>query len=296
MSDLRNGEWQLSYPGTVYTFGTPATPAWNLTTPDLGDTDLRVADVDRPRQDGRSFGVDYRGGRTISFTLGLRSQTSEAVREEAAALQRAWRADAVRLTPGGVAELRTRYDGRDRLVYGRPRRMALDYSDTAVNRYVGAVCDFAAADDLFYAPFEESVSFGIVPALGGGLLAPLASPLSTTRTSDRSMAFTVSSEMPVWPVITLDGPISNAVISVGPEIVFKVRLDLLYDETVVIDTRPWMRSALRNGTANVSGSIRGTRLSQASLPSGTYDVGIRGVDPTGTASVKLAWRPTFSSL
>lgn len=293
---LRNGEWQLSYDQTVYTFGTPATRTWNLTTPDVGDVDLRVADVDRPRQDGRAFGIDYRGGRTISFELGIRAPSSAEAREEAQILQRVWRGDGLRHTPGAVAELRTNYDGRERLIYGRPRRLALDYGDTTVNQYVGVVADFAAADDLFYDVDEQSVSFGIVPSLGGGLLAPLASPLSTTLTSDRSMGFRVSSEMPVWPVVRLDGPISNAVINIGPEIVFEVRLDLQYDEWVVIDTRPWARSALRNGTANVSGSIRGTRLSQASLESGAYDVGIKGVDPTGTASVQLSWRGTRSSL
>ena len=296
MIELRDGEWRLSYPGTSYTFGTTATPVWHRTTPDLGDVEIRSADVDRPRQDGRAFGMDYRGGRTITFDMGIRGRTPEAVREEASALQRAWRADAVRQTPGAVAELRIHYNGRERLVYGRPRRLALDFSEVAVNQYVGVVADFACVDDLFYAPDLNGVGFGIVPSLGGGLTAPLRSPLSTTATSDRSQGFRVSSEMPAWPIITVDGPISNAVVTIGPDVRIEVRQDIGVGETVVIDTQPWARTAIRNGTANVAGSLRGTRLSQASLLSGAYDVGLKGTDPTGTAAVRVDWRAVYSSL
>ncbi|WP_348240011.1 hypothetical protein, partial [Salmonella enterica] len=93
------------------------------------------AAFDRPRQDGRAFGVDYHSGRTISFDLGVRGLTPEEAREEAALLTRAWRADPVRLTPGAVAELHASYDGRHRVVYGRPRRFAPIFSDIAVNNY-----------------------------------------------------------------------------------------------------------------------------------------------------------------
>jgi hypothetical protein len=296
MSDLLNGEWRLTYPGTSYRFGTPANAAWNLTTPDVGDADLRVADVDRPRQDGRAFGVDYRGGRTISFEMGLRAQTPAKAREEAALLQQARRADAIRSVPGAVAELRTVYDGRERLMYGRPRRLALDYGDVTVNQYVGVVADFACSDDLFYGSVEEDARVSLVPSLGGGLMAPLRSPLSTTASSDRSVGINVDSEMPVWPVVRVNGPVSNAEVYVGDLFRWQLRLSLDYDEYVDIDTRPWARYALRNGSANVTGAIRGTRLARSSIPSGSYPVGFKGEDPTGTSSIEVSWRPTFSSL
>lgn len=296
MTDLRNGEWRLSFPGAVYTFGTPATPAWNLTTPDIGDVDLRVADVDRPRQDGRAFGVDYRGGRTVTFDLGVRAHTPAEARQEAATLQRTWRADSIRMTPGAVAELRTLYDGRERIMYGRPRRFAPNYSDTTINQYVGAVADFACVDDLFYSPDEVISPFGIVPGLGGGLIAPLASPLSTTASSDRSTAITITTEMPVWPVVRINGPITNPMVNVGEVFRWEIRLSLERGEWVEIDTRPWARCALRNGTANVTGSVRGTRLAKSAIPEGRYEVGFKGIDPTGTASATLAWRAAYSSL
>ncbi len=292
---LRHGEWQLSYPGTTFTFGTPETPVWNRTTPDVGDVDIRVADGDRPRQDGRAFGVDFRGARTISFDLGVRAHTAAEVREETAELLRAWRADAIRGVPGAVASLTSHYDGRERVVYGRPRRIAPNYSDVTVNLNAVVVADFACVDDLFYGTTEESHSFSIVPGTGGGLEAPLASPLSTTADSDRSMGINVRSELPVWPIIRVEGPISNAVVTVGNFIRWEIRLDLNLGEWVTIDTRPWKRSAMRNDTAPVTGTVRGTRLAASAIPPGAHEVGLQGQDPTGTARIEIAWTSAYSS-
>lgn len=294
---LRDGEWRLVYPGMDLAFGTPETPIWNRTTPDVGDVALRVSDVDRPRQDGRAFGIDFRSGRTISFDLGIRSHTDAGVREEVAILTRAWRADAVRLMPGAVAELHVNYDGRRRVVFGRPRRFAPNFSDVTVNQYATAQADFSVIDDLFYSPDVEDIEFGIVPAeTDGGLMAPLSSPLLSTLQSDRSTAIRVQTELPAWPVIEISGPIVNPVVTVAGVFEIEVRVDLAHDESVVIDAQPWARSALRNGTANVSGALRGTRLSKAAMPAGTYEVGMRGVDPTGTSSVRISWRPAYGSL
>lgn len=291
-----NGQWVLTYPGTEYAFGTPATPTFNRTTPEVGGADIRSSDFDRPRSDGRAFGIDFRAAQTISFDLGIRGGTEAEVRAEAEKLAQAWRADAVRLTPGAVAELRTQYAGRERVVYGRPRRFAPIFSDVAVNRFVTATATFAAMDDVFYGGSEESVEFSIVPPQVGGLIAPLAAPLSTTRTADRSQGIRIETELPVWPVLEISGPITNPVVTIGEGVRFEARVTLLHDETLTIDTRPWARSAMRNGTANVAGSIRGTRLSRAALPAGAYEVGLSGIDPTGTAAVRLAWRAAYSSL
>lgn len=291
---MNHAQWRLLYPGANYTFGTADLPVFNRKTPEIGTPDVRTSDKDRPRSDGRAFGVDHMGGQTISFDLGVRSTSDAEVREEAATLRRVWRADAVRLAPGAVAELHTTYAGRERVVYGRPRRFSPDYSDASINNTVSVLADFACVDDLFYGPEDESLSFPIVPPTGGGLIAPLAAPLTSTASSDRSQGITVATEMPVWPVVELTGPVVNPVVSIGP-VRFEFRGSLAEDETLTIDTRPWKRSALRNG-ASVAGSLRGTRLSQAALPAGGYEVGFGGTDPTGTALLRVTWRPTFSAL
>jgi hypothetical protein len=159
------------------------------------------------------------------------------------------------------------------------------------------VADFTAVDDLFYSTdLETTAWFGVVPRLGGGLVAPLSSPLTSTLSSDRSMGLTVSTEMPAWPIVEIRGPITNPVVDVVGAFHFDIRRVIGPHDTLVIDTRPWARSALINGTANIAGTVRGTRLSQATLDSGSYEVGIKGIDPTGTAALRLSWRAAYASI
>lgn len=294
---MLDGEWRLSYGSTSVLFGTPATPVFHLTTPDVGDVDIRVADVGRPRADGRAFGVDYRAGRTITFDLGVQAATSAATRDEMETFAAAWRADSVRSVPGAVAELAMQYDGRERRVYGRPRRFAPNFSDVTVNRLGTIAADFACVDDLFYGSTQHVQTIPNVPAPQGGLLAPLGSPMLTTESSDRSMVMSVDSPLPVWPVIEIDGPIINPEVIVAGLWTLGFSLTIYENETITIDTRPWARTILRNG-ANVAGALtaRSPRLSQASIPAGDWEVALRGVSSTGLAEASVRWRDSYSSL
>lgn len=289
-----DGQWQISYGSASYLFGT-GLPTFNRTTPVVGDVDIRVADGDRPRDDGRSMGVDFRGGQTISFDWVVRSATEAAARAEASALKRIWRADEVRLVPGAVAELRSRYAGRERVTYGRPRRFAPDYSDAAVNHIVGVISDFACIDDVWYSTESTTVVTPFAPPLGGGLVAPLKAPLSTTRSSDRSSVFTVGGEMPTWPVIEIDGPITNPYVEIVGLYRFTLNTSLNHDETITIDTRPRFRSVTRSDGQSLAGNLTRTspRLQDAVLPLGVYEVAFGGTDVTGTSESRLIWHDAF---
>jgi len=294
---MLDAEWRLSYPGTDLTFGTSATAIFNRTTPVIGDADIRNADVDRPRADGKAFGVDFFGGQNITFDLGVRAPTEPAVRAEVSALRAAWRADAVRKTPGAVAELHTRYAGRERVAYGRPRRFAPDFTNLSLTRIASVTADFACVDDLFYGAQEiTSPRIGTVTRAGGGLLAPLRSPLSTTVSSDRSVVIDVETDLPAWPIIEINGPITNPVVEVVGVFRIEVKRALAYDETLIIDTRPWKRTAILNDSGSIAGAVRGTRLSDAALNTGSYEVALRGDDLTGTADAFIRWRATYPSL
>lgn len=294
---MRDGEWRLLYSGTDYSFGTVATPVFNRTTPDLGDVDFRVSEVARPRGDGQSFGTDYRNGRTITFDLGVKEADGLVLRDAVSGLAKAWRGDAVRLTPGALAELRCRYDGRERAVFGRPRRFAVDYADATTNRLASATADFVCGDDVFYSTTTRSVTIPLVPKAGGGLIAPLAAPLATTESSDRSQGITVDGDAPAWPTITVQGPLTTPVIQVVGLWTMTFDITLAYDETLVIDTRPWVRTIKRNG-ASVAGVLNrtSTRLAKASVPPGDWEVALRGSSISGTASAVVSWRDTFVSL
>ena len=291
---MRDHQWRLTYPGTDLLFGSGADEVFNLTAPDLGDVDIRSADAERPRADGLSFGTDYRGGRTITFDLGIRGTDETAARAALGRLTSAWKADAVRSVPGATAELQMAYGGHERAVLGRPRRFAAHLQD-AKTGFIAVTADFLASDDLFYSTAYSQADVSIVPPPGGGLTAPLSAPLTTSTSSDRSQGFTVGGDLPAWPVVTLRGPITNPVV----EVVGLWRLELSgsfsEDDTVVINTEPWARTVLRNGTASVAGKLarRSVRLSKAAVPPGTYELVLRGTSATGTASASLRWRTTY---
>jgi hypothetical protein len=289
---MRNGEWRLVYAGTDLSFGTAATPVFNVTTPTFGDVGIRTSDYDNPRADGRSFGADLRSGVTISFDLGVRASSEAVVRSAEADLARAWRGDAVRTTPGGVAELHLCYAGVERVVYGRPRRYAANRAEAATAAFISVVADFDCVDDVLYDVVEDVVALDIVPASHGGLVGPLAAPLSTTTSSDRSTVIDVGGSLAAWPVIEIDGPITNPYVEVVGLFRVELATALAYDDSVTVDTRPWARTVLRNDGASLAGKLTRTspRLPDAGLPPGSYELGFGGLDATGTATARVRWR------
>ncbi|MEU7609556.1 hypothetical protein [Micromonospora sp. NPDC049204] len=294
---MRDREWSLTYPGTSLTWGPHDLPVSNATWPDLGDPGLRLDDVDRPRGDGVLFGADYRGGRTIAFELVMRADTEAAVRDVAADVEAAWRGDVVRQTPGAVAELRARYAGRERVIYGRPRRCAVDYR-FASQGVVSAVADFATTGDCWFGSTVQSVTAALAAGSGGGLLAPLSAPLTSTSTSDRSVAAIVAGRLPAWPVITIQGPVTTPVVELVGLWRIELRTTLAYDQSAVIDTRPWVLSVLRSGGGSLAGAVspHSSRLTDMSIPPGTWEVAFRGVDETGTSTASITWQETHPGL
>lgn len=287
---LLHAGWAIVRDGDVFEFGLPKDRIWNRTTPEFGYGDVRVNDYDRPRADGRGVGIDYMSGNTISFDLISHHEAPGVVREQVEALRRHWRADTQRATAGSVVELQMRYDNRSRSVFGRPRRWAPNYSEATTARMVTVQADFACVDDLFYG-HEEVETMTTAASGGSGWVAPFVFPLSSTRATDRSQFITVRGDAATWPVVTIAGPVTNPAVRIGDRLL-DLRLTLAYDQTAVIDTRPWVRSVTRDGVS-VAGALRGTRLGEMGLDPGQHEVTISGVDPTGTASVTFAWRAAY---
>lgn len=289
-------EWTLSYPGTSLTFGPPNLPIVNLLAPDLGSAELHTDDTDRPRSDGLAFGQDFRGGRLIGFELGVFGDNETEARETLDDLASAWRGDTVRTTPGAMAQLQTRNVGRERVMFGRPRRFALLEED--IHQGVVLVsADFTAADDLFYEAEEQSETIFLVPQASGGLITPLISPLTTTAESNRSRLVRVGGQVPTYPVFTIQGPITNPAIEVVNEWSMTFLTSLASDQALIVDTRPWARTA-RVGNGSRAGTLTHTsrRIATATLSPGDHEVALRGIDATGTASLQVTWRDAFTSL
>lgn len=287
---MRN-PWRLSYPGVVLPFGTVESGVVFTTAPDLGSRAVQDEDAALPRGDGRAFGQDYLDGRTLTFELAVHGSDEDAARKTLGTLSRAWRADSVRLTSGAVATLES---DRGRVAFGRPRRFASADEDLPQGLAV-VTADFETADDNWYGT-EQRVNVALVPPAGGGLIAPLASPLATTTSSDRSQVFTVAGELDTWPVFEIQGPITNPVLEVVGSLRMEFRLTLSETQKITIDTRPFARSILRDG-ASVAGTLSRTssRLSQASLAPGKHELVLRGTSAPGTARAAVLWRDAYTT-
>lgn len=294
-----DGEWKVVYPDTAYSFGAHGFPVFNTTTPELGSVDLKVGDADRPFEDGRNFGTDTRAGRTVSFDLGVTSFTDEAVtRQRVEEFLNVWRADSVRRTPGALAELHTQYRGVERVMYGRPRKADVVFKNTSVHRYASIQATFDCQDDVFYGATPRSAQVGLYGGDGGGLVAPLIAPLATTASSDRSVYLNVDGVLPAWPVITITGgDVINPVLELSDLWTLSLDATLLYDDTVVIDTRPWKRTVTRNGQS-IAGTLsrESTRLARAAIPSGEYEFAFRGRSSSNTATATIEVRGAYTSL
>ena len=285
-------DWRLSYTGEALDFGSIASRFVFTTAPDIGPADIQHDDAVRPRADGVAFGADFHGGRTITFELAVDGRDEADGRALLARLARAWRADAVRQKPGAVATLKA---DTGRITFGRPRRFA-STDEYLLEGLAEVVADFACAEDVWYSGTENVVNVALQPVPGGGLIAPLASPLATTANSDRSTVIRVGGDIATWPVFEIQGPIVNPVVEIVGRLKMEFRTTLAFDQKLVVDSRPWARSILRNG-ASLAGSLSptSTRLSQAAIPPGSHELVLRGTSDSGTASVTARWRDAFTT-
>lgn len=286
------GNWELSYPGETLAFGTHDSGLGFVGAPEIGSPETLNGDVQAALGDGRLFGVDRLGGGLVTFELDAYCATEEEARGRLERARRAWRADAIRRTPGAVAQLTS---GRGRSTFGRPRRFSSVDTQIA-NGFVSILADFATATDLWFGAEQvDSVTFA--PSTGGGFTFPVTFPMSMASEADRSQAIRIGGETPTQHLVfEIAGPITNPSI----EVVGVARLDfvttLAYDEVMIVDARPWVRSITVNGNSR-AGSLTpaSTSLSRLTLPPGSHEIALRGTDITGTSSLTTRWRDAYTT-
>ncbi|MBZ6253626.1 hypothetical protein KVH27_35335 [Streptomyces olivaceus] len=310
----REGDWTLSYgangvdPAADFTFGTIASGYYLLEPYEITYADNDAGDIPMPQEDGARLGQDYRGQATITFEVGVDTVDDAATQHErhganlgaVSTMVQAWDGGSVRRRFATPAVLRTTQGGRARRFFGRPRKIAPAGSKLTRQGYTPVVATFVCVDSTAYDDVEQKIPVGLVPPDHYGLVGPLTTPLTMTRESEGKVAgdFIVGGTKPAWPVITIYGPIANPVCELVGH--WKAGLDttLGVGERVVIDTRPWARTVLRNGGASVAGLLtRGTpRLKDMRLPLGRQDFVLRGTDASGTAHMTVAWRDAHAYL
>lgn len=258
-------DWSLTYTGTTFHLNeaNDAGDTFFLNEPEWGTATTTNEDAPRPRSDGIAMGADYRGGRTVTFTLGVSDVNVPLALDKLARLERAWRGDSIRLKPGSVGQLACLRSGRQRAVYGRPRRIAPTGALLDAG-YFEVVCDFATVDDTFYGLTVNQAD-----------LTP-------------SATVTIAGELPAWPVVTF-GPGTSPKFKVDGTTV--IDLGMTVTGSVTVDTRPWRRTALDQDGDSVAGALaRSTRLVRAGITPGSRTLSVTG----GNAVV--SWQSSHSSL
>lgn len=268
----------------------------NVESIEWGSPEIRQVDSTRPREDGRRFGRDYRGGRTLSFSL-FTMGTDVSAMSDLGELSAKWDAAAIRAQSGAVSVLRWNIGGRLRKVWGRPRQISADPHYFFQGKAM-ITADFETVDHLFYADEIQSASVSLVPPPIGGLTEPLSDPLIGVQAGQIQGRIFVDGDTPAWLSTRIYGPILRPEISVGGVWSAKLNVDLKSDEYIDISPIPWDRKVRKNGKENASGTLTqdSQRLSQMLITPGNHEVILGGTDRTGRATAVFSWLSAYHSL
>jgi hypothetical protein len=290
---LAPGQYSIGTPGSsaAYLYGAGINGHYvSSTQTDTGT--LAVQDQAVVGHDGMLFGVDTLPGMVITQTgfAWLPGQGRLAM-DAYAALSGKWNDPSIRLTMNAVQVLRAYYPGQAsvRRTWGRGRKIMPTYG--MVNQGVVAwTAQFQSSDNTWYADTPSSVVLSTVPSFWGGLTFPVTPPFQWSYTGSQQAATAVNlGPMPTWPVVTFTGPVTNPVLTyVNTPVSVGYRGSIAAGAQLVIDTRPWARTALLAG-ASVAGALTGNPMIGLQLWPGSTLLHLGGQDPTGTSTCVVQW-------
>lgn len=273
---------------------------WLVTDLDYGVPDAETNDTPAPRADGMLFGRDFLRGPVLSFNVVVTPDYPVPGHGVEATdlwgqFRSRWRATSVRSTPGAMSVLRMSRGGRIRRVYGRTRHCAAVSERTAGGWWKGTA-DFQCADDYFYSDQEHTNSVTIVPPQAGGYRIPPDDPWTSIGVSYSPGVIHIDGTDPAWMTFMIRGPIQRPVVEVVGHWAIGLNVILHEGEWIGIDSRPWQRGVRTSSGVDLGGALLpgSPVLSAVKLAPGAYEVVLRGVDETGTASMTAAWRETYS--
>ncbi|MFJ4988733.1 hypothetical protein ACIP9H_33655 [Streptomyces sp. NPDC088732] len=328
------------YNGAALTFGQVKSGIYCLSEPDTTFADGEYGDAVLPGEDGVRFGRDYQRNGTVTFELGVDTVDAPVDRHFPPAwtkagvligdwpddpailkklkatgnpwswnedglnmLRQVWRADAVRFgSTSRLGWLSHMVAGHSRRLYGRPRKFSVSHSRLTRQGYTPVVATFDAVDDRFYDDVAKYAEMwdrvpGTVPPRPGRP-APPAAP------SKKSAAVSSAGRTPSWAVITITGPCLNPKVTLGSWWTVELSTLIADGESVVIDARPWERTALlvkANGSkVSVADKLTraSPRLAELIVPPGNWTAtmahtklpALPGTGPT----VEVSWRDAFT--
>lgn len=265
---------------------------------DPGEFGWLTQDSVNPTRGVTMFGKDVATGRTWSWQLHTDKDDTQEALAALGTLAAAWRARQVAGTPGRVLPLRYRIGDRVRRVYGRPRRFSAPPSNLIMSGLIPITADFSVVDDLHYADDESSTVITYSQDNDGGFVLPTTLPIVTLPGSNRQGLVTVQGDAPTYPIIRIEGPITNPYVA-SEDWTLNLNMTIPEGDYVEIDTRPWRLTATRNGNPrdSVAGKLgRRQWLSDVTLQPGNYELVFGGSSSTGGATCAVSWRDAWTSL
>lgn len=292
------GDWSLTSQGRAYRFGTPSHPVEVVDWAFAGDG-YRTDDTSNPRADGLAFGQDFIDPGELSIQLQIDFTTYPAGVVECARrawsarteFSQAWRADGVRGRPGELSELIV---GGEFMIEGRSRRVVWDDSAQNVGFIRGQAYFSPAGTGLYDVSGAgggwNAHTIGLMPPQHGGIRAPIKAPVTTAYESSRARSFEVGGIDPVWPIVTIKGPLmTGAQLELTGGWRMPLNRALGAFDVARIDTRPGHRSMTLNGRPANLLRDDAVMLSDASIAPGMQEIALRGRSLEGTATASIEW-------
>jgi hypothetical protein len=265
-----------------------------------GDDDWTNDDNEDSIHGGMRFGRDRLKGPVHGFDLFTNLTDESSALAALSSFKTAWRTLSIRQSPSDVIPVRYRLNGRERRFYGRPRRFSAPPSNLAQGGYIPITTDFQAADAFFYDDAEQGVSLTLnnVGDYTGGFIFPAVFPLVPLPLGTDLVQAVVGGEAPAYPVIRINGPVTNPRVETDDWSV-ELTISLGALDYVEIDTRPWKRTVLKNGNQNAAGSLSANRrlyLSDVVLQPGSQpQLSFWGNSASGAPTCTVSWRNTYNS-
>lgn len=290
-------DWQFDLDGYLFGPGTDVT----VVECEPGDLEVRSQDQLSAFGDHRVFGVDRLSAAPWVFELAIRERTADDALEVLAPLRAAW-VMADRLTPQAAAVMRYRLGGRNRVMFGRPRRFTPVLTDLVFGR-IPAVSEFQPAHVGSFDDSEQAASLTLgaselggdgftfptaFPFLWGGLVAsPRHTSITVGGSRDTHLSATVTAgaEFVTDPYVIVSGETLQLVGSLAP------------GDSVVVRGTPWDAGVFRtDGSAAALTLAPGSRLADLTVAPGQHEVSFGGVDGSGTSVCTVSWRDAHHSI
>jgi hypothetical protein len=303
VTDITAGQYQITRSdgsnAFAYGFGANGIQVASTQT-DTGT--INVQDQAVTGHDGMLFGIDTLPGMVITQTgyAYTSPATGQAALNAYSALAAAWNDPVVRLAYGSVQILRAFYQGAAgiRRCYGRGRKIMPAYGQV-FQGLVPFTSQFQCADNTWYSDAAYSVTLtnwgSGASGLGtAGLLLPNTPPFPVpARPYTSGGVISNAGTLPTWPVFTFTGPLANpSVAYTGTPVAIGWSGTLNGGQTLVIDTRPWARTALIGG-ASAAGALTGSAMIAMQAQPGATQVAFTASRPYSTTTpgtCVIQWR------